>query len=210
MQYTWTSLAISDAILAFSSFFGVFLMTQSYRLTSDKMPVSGVLLSFLLVGISATLGTLHYGFSSGWAEPHRMMITAAETLAPPLLALAMAEFCWKLGWSRPAWWRLLIGLMAGFELCRQSGYHKHFIMFSITASLLITGAAAVTMLKRERIFGLFMIIAVAAYSLAAFVIGTEGSLAGYLRLDLYRYLLALGTLFAASGLFFMLKQVFKD
>ncbi|MTI14456.1 hypothetical protein [Sansalvadorimonas verongulae] len=210
MQYTWTSLAISDAILAFSSFFGVFLMTQSYRLTSERMPVTGVIISFLLVGISAILGTLHFGLSSAWAGPHNTMTTAAKTLAPPLLALSMAEFCWKLGWSRPAWWRLLIGLMAGFELCRQSGYHEHFITTTITISLIVTGAAAVTMLKRERFFGLFMIIAVAAYGLAALVIGTEGSLAGYLRLDLYRYLLALGNLFAASGIFIMLKQVFKN
>ncbi|WP_281647110.1 hypothetical protein [Parendozoicomonas sp. Alg238-R29] len=209
MPYTWTSLAISDTILAFSSFFGVFLMSQSYRLTSNRMPVTGMLLSFLLVGIGAALGTLRYGFSPAWEQPYQMMMAAAKTLAPPLMAAAMAVFCWKLQWSRPAWWRLLIGLMAGYELSRQTGYGELFLDITAFSSLFITTAAALSMTKQERIFSLFMIVAVIAYALAALVIGTEGSLAGYLRLDLYRYLLALGNLFAASGIFIMLKQIFK-
>ena len=174
------------------------------------MPVTGLLMAFLLVGLGATLGTLKFGFSTAWAEPHRMMITAARTLAPPLFAAAMASFCWKMEWSRPTWWRLLIGLMAGFELCRQSGYANTFIYTTTAISVVVISATALSMLKRDRIFALFMIIAAIAYTLAALLITSEGSLAGYLRLDLYRYLLALGNLFAASGIFTMLKRVFKS
>ena len=90
MQNTWLSLAISYAILAFSSFFGVFLMSQSLRLKQERMPVLAALTAYFLMGCSAVFGTLVYGFSTDWGEPHRLFLTAARTLAPLLLGCALS------------------------------------------------------------------------------------------------------------------------
>ena len=210
MLNTWTSLAISDAVLAFSSFFGVFLMSQGCRLVSQRIPVVGALLAYGLVATGATLGTLTYGVSMSWEAPYLMIMTAAKTLSPPLLATALATLCWKLTWSRQAWWRLLIGLMAGYELSRQTGYSEQFLYIAAATSLVITATAALSLTKLQPTFTLFIVVSVCAYGLAALVIGTEGKIAGYLRLDLYRYLLALGNLFSASGIFIMLKQQARD
>ena len=209
MFNTWTSLAISDAILAFSSFFSVFLMSQCHKLALRKMPVVGALMAYALAGFGATLGTLRYGFSDDWIAPYEMMMAAAKTLSPPLLATAMATLCWKLHWSRPAWWRLLIGMMAGYELARYTGYADTFLYISSALSLLIMLTASLSWVRRESTSTLFLVVSVFAYGLAALVIGTEGRLAGYLRLDLYRYLLALGNLLSASGIFIMLKSQHK-
>ncbi|CAM3710688.1 hypothetical protein [Parendozoicomonas haliclonae] len=210
MFNTWTSLALSDAILAFSSFFGVFLLSQCYRLAHDKLPVAGALIAFVLVAVSSSLGTLSYGFSQIWQQPYIMLMTATKTLAPPMLAAALATLCWNLEWSKPTWWRILIGLMVGFELSRYTGYGETYLYTTSAISLAVMFAAAITVSSRERTFTVFMVTAVVAYSLAALVIGTEGQLAGYLRLDLYRYLLALGNLFAASGIFVLLKRLSRE
>ncbi len=210
MSNPWLSVAISDAILAFSSLFGVFLMVQSRRLVEEEMPIMSAMLGYALVGSAAFLGTLRYGFSSSWAPAHKMMTTAALTLGPSLLAAALFVICFEKVWQRPAWWRLLIGLMAGHELFRQLGWSHDFIMTVNTCALIVMAVSAIHYYKVERIFSAFVLVAVIAYSLAALVVGTEGQLAGYLRLDLYHYLLALGHLFSASAVFILVKKMKKE
>ncbi len=163
-------------------------------------------MAFTLVAASSSLGTLSSGFSSLWSEPHLMLMTAAQALAPPMLAAALASLCWKLNWSRPTWWRILIGLMAGYELARQIGYAEIFLYTVAALSLIVMLVSTVTIARRERTFAVFMTVAILAYGLTVLVITTEGSASGYLRVDLYRYLLALGNLFSASAIFIMLKR----
>ncbi|MCL6270438.1 hypothetical protein M3P05_10950 [Sansalvadorimonas sp. 2012CJ34-2] len=205
MSSPWLSLAISDAILAFSSLFGVFLMVQCRRMVGDHMPILASTLAYLLVGSAAALGTLRYGFSQSWAPAHDMLTAAALTLGPNLLATALGALClgWKL--SRPTWWRIMLGLMLGYEISRLAGYVTAYHMTINTLALIVMAKVAMDMYKKQRLFSGFTFIAVGAYALAALVVGTEGQLAGYLRLDLYHYLLALGHLFSASAIFNLLK-----
>ena len=42
-----------------------------------------------------------------------------------------------------------------------------------------------------------------SYFIGALIIGTEGTLAGYLRLDLFRYLTGLGNLLMSTGLYYV-------
>ena len=208
MTNPWLSVAISDAILAFSSLFGVFVMAECRRLLECRLPIMATMLAYLLVGTAASLGTLRYGFSPSWAPAHDMMTTAALTLAPSLLASTLFVICFKIEWQPAAWWRLLIGLMAGRELAAQFGYAHDFIMTVNSIALMVMSASAVRYYSEKRIFSVFMFVAVPAYTLASLFVGmgTDGQLAGYLRLDLYHYLLALGHLFSASAVFILAKN----
>ena len=210
MSSPWLSLAISDAILAFSSLFGVFLMAQCYRMAESRLPVIGAMLGYILVGSAAALGTIRFGITQSWAPAHDMMTAAAVTLGPSLLAAALGSICLGWNWQKPTWWRMLIGLMAGYELFRQFGLQHTFNMTINTVAMAVMAFSAFRTYHIQRIFSGFILIAVGAYSLASLVIGTEGQLAGYLRLDLYRYLLALGHLFSASAIFILTKREFRS
>ena len=96
--------------------------------------------------------------------------------------------------------------MAGFELTRQMGYSNEFISICYAIALVMATVSALHNKAAERPFTIFVLISVIAYGLAGLVMMTEGTLAEYLRLDLYRYLLALGNLFSASAIFIMIKK----
>ena len=55
-----------------------------------------------------------------------------------------------------------------------------------------------------------IIASIASYFTGALIIGTEGTLAGYLRLDLFRYLVGLGNLLLSSGLYLLFKNRYSN
>ena len=209
MHSAWFSLAISDAILALSSFFGVFLMFQCQKLVSVRVPVKAALFAYLLAGCGAAIGTLFYGFSNAWAGAHQLFSNAATTMSPALLAGACVCLLYRVNVQGATWWRLLIALMLGFEVGRQTGHVGLFQ--TIVAIVSLAAIAVATVLKQgySSMVPMFLLGSVLIYALGAVVIGTEGSFGDYLRLDLYHYLLALGNLLSATALFTLLKNQAK-
>ncbi len=206
MLDVWTSLALSNAILACSSLFGVFLLSQGYGVTQQKAVVFSGLLAFGLVAIVSVQGTLIHGFSIDCQTSYVMMVEASKTLSPPALAAAIAGLCWQKQWQKQNLWRGLMGLMAGYELARHTG---HLVFYSNSISVLSLACILVATFTNklfERTSTMFLAVAAMAYGLSATVIGTQGQLDGFLRQDLHRYLLALGNLFCASAMFMMLKK----
>ena len=201
-----TLLALSNAILAFSSLFGVFLLIQGYRIAVQKIPVMCALIAFAMVTIASVFGMLSTGFSPAWSAPFELMSEATRTLAPPALAAAIASLRWKKEWSQQNWWRAMIGLMVGYELARWSGYLVLYQNTIAAASIGIMVAAVVSSSgTMQRTFTLFLTVAIIAYSLVALALFAQGSAEGFLHQELYRYLLALGNLFSASAIFSFLK-----
>ncbi len=200
------SVAISDAVLAFSSLFGVFLMAQFRSFEpSRRMPATVALLAFGLVAAAAGLGTLRYGFSAIWTEPHQMLNQAANYLSPSLLAAAIAATVWNWPLRRQDWGSILLGLMACFELMRRLEWLDTWHLLLSTGALLLMTAAIITRGERKPTFTAFSLTGICAYFIGGLVIGTEGKLAGFLRMDLFHYLLALGNLCIASGFFHYLR-----
>lgn len=100
----------------------------------------------------------------------------------------------------------MIGLMVGYELARWSGY---LVLYqnTIAAASIGTMVAAVVSSSgtMQRTFTLFLTVAIIAYGLVALALFAQGAAEGFLRQELYRYLLALGNLFSASAIFSFLK-----
>ncbi len=206
MLDVWTSLALSNATLACSSLFGVFLLSQGYRATQQKAAVFCALLAFVLVAIISVQGTLITGFAIDCQTSYDMMVEAGKTLAPPAMATAIASLCWQKQWQKQNLWRGLMGLMAGYELARYTGHLVFYLNSVSVLSLAFMLVATFSSKLLERTSTIFLAVAAMAYALSATAIGTQGQLDGFLRQDLHRYLLALGNLFCASAMFMMLKK----
>ncbi|MRI32828.1 hypothetical protein EOPP23_07500 [Endozoicomonas sp. OPT23] len=201
-----SSLALSDAVLALASAFAVFLMSQQKSFAVVHRTASkGALLGFLLMAGAGVTGTLNFGFSEAWFEVYRFLNNAATFMAPPLIGTAMILVLTGNQWSKPAWGRLVIAICLAFEVCRWYG------LGDLYRDLQIAGFLAIIMLlllKAQIEPGpkAMVIAAFVSYFVGALVIGNEGTLAGYLRLNLFRYLIALGNLLLGSGLFMLLKS----
>ena len=205
-----SSLALSDAMLAFASIFAVFLMAQQKALAQVHR-LSGVmaLLGFLLMAMAATLGCLRYGFSSAWAGPHDMMTNIATFMSPPLVSIALYLGLSAKCWSKAAWGRVIIVVCLLYEVSRwyrlESLYRDLQLGLALAATLYF-------ILKSQLDYGpkLMMLTALASYFVGGLIIGNQGTLLGYLRLDLFRYFIGLGNLLLSSGMYLALSHSYPQ
>ncbi|WP_422136818.1 MULTISPECIES: hypothetical protein [unclassified Endozoicomonas] len=201
-----SSLALSDAVLAAASTFAVFLLCQQQAFAEiHRTATKGALLGFLLVALASAAGTLKYGFSEIWTGVYLFLNNAATYLSPPLVGTAIALLLSNRVWSKPAWGRMIIGLCLAYEISRWYGVETLYRDALLAVSLLIALYSVVRAQVEPGPKGL-LLIAFISFFIGGLVIGNQGTLGGYLRLNLFRYMLALGSLLMATGLFMLLKN----
>ncbi len=203
-----SSIAFSYAALTFSGAFGLFLLISQYRSFTPvrQVPAMVSLLGFGIITTTATLGVLRYGFSDRWISAHDMFANLGWYMAMPLIGAALVAASRDINWKRTTWWRILLGLCVAFEFARMMGWLIEYrLVINLTAAL--ASATAICMpgniTSGSRSFTLAGIISCV---IAVLAVGTEGQLAGYLRIDIFRYMTALGTLCLGSGLYLLLRR----
>ena len=205
-----SSLAISDAVLAFSSIFAVFLMAQRKTFAEiHRLSANCAMLGFLLMATASVVGSIRYGISDSWSGPHSMLINVAMFLSPPLVGIAISLALTTRSWSGAAWGRVILGVCIVYEISRWNGLE--LIYRDLQLSLLVATVFYLTM-KSSLAPGprWLIILSLCSYFIGALVIGTQGTLAGYLRLDLFRYLIGLGNLLLSSGMYLTMKNSYPQ
>lgn len=201
-----SSLAISDAVLAFASAFGVFLMAQRKSFADiHKQSATCAMIGFALMTVGAATGTLRYGFSSMWAEPHEMLTNVALFVSPPMIGIAACLGLTTRSLTGPAWGRIVLGICVFYEVCRWYGVE---VIYRDMQVAILAVAILFLALRSPVENGPRMLIIASMLSIftGVLIVGTQGTLAGYLRLDLFRYLIGLGNLLLSTGLYFLLKN----
>ena len=201
-----SSLAISDTVLAFASAFGVFLMAQRKSFAEiHKLSATCAMIGFAFMALGAITGTLRYGISPAWRGPHEMLTNVALFLSPPMIGIAVCLGLTTRSLSGPTWGRIVLGICVLYEVCRWYGLEVIYRDFQVA---LLAVAIFVLVLRSpvENTSRLLIIAAMSSIFTGVLIVGTQGTLAGYLRLDLFRYLIALGNLLLSSGLYFLLKN----
>ena len=200
-----SSLAISYSVLAFASLFAVFLLAQQKVFAQiHRFSAKAALLGFLMMALAAIAGTLYYGISAAWQGPHEMLANAAMFLAPPLLGVATCLGITIKSWSSAVWGRVILAVCVVYEVCRWYGIELVYrdLQVALVLVSIMYLLRAVADPKTKGLIGTSMV----SYLIGALVIGTEGTLAGYLRLDLFCYLVGLGNLLLGSGLYLLFKD----
>lgn len=200
-----SSLAISYSVLAFASLFAVFLLAQQKVFAQiHRFSAKAALLGFLMMALAAIAGTLYYGISAAWQGPHEMLANAAMFLAPPLLGVATCLGITIKSWSSAVWGRVILAVCVVYEVCRWYGIELIYrdLQVALVLVSIMYLLRAVADPKTKGLIGTSMV----SYLIGALVIGTEGTLAGYLRLDLFCYLVGLGNLLLGSGLYLLFKD----
>ena len=201
-----SSLAISYAVLAFASLFAVFLLAQQKAFAQMyRFSAKAALLGFLMMALAAIMGTLYYGISTVWQGPQEMLATAAMFLAPPLVGVATCLGITTRKWSPPAWGRMILGVCVVYEVCRWYGLDTIYRDLQVALALALASYLLLRSEADTKIKGLIG-TGIVSYLTGALIIGTEGTLAGYLRLDLFCYLVGLGNLLLSSGLYLLFKD----
>ena len=198
------SLAISDAVLAFASAFPVFLLFQQKSFSpAHIVPARGALFGFLLMAIGAGLGTLRYGFSEIWEGPYMMFNNIATYMSPPLVTMALVQILTGKDWKPAVWGRVIIALCLLFEVTRWYNvapvYRDLQLNVCLVISLLLVLRSQIAPATRA-----LMLVSFASFFVGGLLIGNEGTLGGYLRLNLFRYFIALGNLMLGTGVYYLL------
>ena len=203
-----SSIAFSYAALAFSGAFGLFLLISQYRsfTPTRQVPTMVALLGFGIITTTATLGVLRYGFSDRWVSAHDMFANLGWYMAMPLVGAALVSASRDLDWKRTTWWRILLGLCVAFEFARMM---DSLVEYRLAVNLAAAMASSIAICLPGKVTSgsrYFTLAGILSCVIAVLAIGTEGQLAGYLRIDVFRYMTALGTLCLGSGLFLVLRR----
>ena len=163
------------------------------------------MLGFALMALGATAGTLRYGFSAIWTGPHEMLTNVALFLSPPLVGIAACLGLTTKSLNGPTWGRIILGICVLYEVSRWFGMEIIYrdLQISLLAVVILVLSLRSTIETGPR---LLIITSMAAIFIGVLIVGTKGTLAGYLRLDLFRYLIGLGNLLLSSGMYLMLKN----
>ncbi len=205
-----SSLAISDAMLAFASSFSVFLMAQQKVFTRvHRTSCTMAMYGFLLIATAAVLGCLRYGFSSYWAASHDLVTSIALLLAPPVVGAALCLGLSAKSWSKTTWIQGIVLVCVLYGLALWLGTDKFYRDAQLTVALALT---LYCMLRSQMNYGpkLMIFTAIACYFIGGLIIGNQGTLLGYLRLDLFRYFMGLGNLLLSSGMYLAFKVVYPQ
>lgn len=208
MPETTLSFAASSAILAFSSFFGVFLMLQrsAFRHSSSR-PAITAMISFMLIGLTAIFDTVRYGFSLNTADILQHVInTVAFFIAPPLLTAALISIGWQKKWRNDVGWVLFFLSCLFFLLAKYVHDLNFYRTLMISCALIVSFSSVIKAPFRHHSSTLFLMIAIGAYAMGLLVISYFKTSVVFLRLDFFHYLTALGNLFLASGFFQLMRK----
>lgn len=207
MWIDMNSLAVSDAVLMLASGFAVFLMAQRGGFDKHhRVTASAAMVGFVLVAIAAFTGSVGYGISESWLPAHEMLTRSAMYLTPLLLGFSLYGGITGHHWQRPFWGRLIIGICVLFEVSRWFGL-VDALQDVVMVIAIVTPLVAVVRSGLPFLQQLLVLLTLLVFSSAFVLVGTEGTLAGYLRLDLFRYLVGLGILMISSALYLLFQAV---
>ncbi len=202
------SFATSSAILALSSFFGVFLMLQrsAFRNTAT-CPANTVLISFFLIGLTAIADTIHYGFSLHFTGNTEANInTVAFFITPPLFTASYVSIGWQLQWKARYDWIIFFIICALFWLAKSTHNLEFYRTILMGMALLVSFIALIRAPFRHPSSTVFFMIAILSYTMALIVISYLKVIILFLRVDFFHYLTALANLFLASGFFQLMRK----
>jgi len=211
MSNTALSFAASSTVLAFASFFGVFLMLQRVSFKNSKTrPVATAVISFLLIGATAIFDTIRYGFGLDAIDNIEQVISTSNTIAffisPPLFTLVLIRICWQTEW------KFKVSLYTFLASCALYWFAKTIHALSFYSTLLITCLlmlAVITVIRapfRHPSSTLFFFVAILSFAMSLLIISYLKTTVVFLRLDFFHYLTALGNLFLASGFFQLMRK----
>tara|TARA_R110000868_G_scaffold4192_17_gene26219 strand:+ start:198 stop:857 length:660 start_codon:yes stop_codon:yes gene_type:complete len=128
--------------------------------------ITAALLALLLPAASSLLLTLDsFALSETLTHIQRMLGLAAQNISLPLLGLTAFYMAFGLRWQPANWGRILLGLMAAFELTRRMDM-QHSYQWSINllslALLLLAGALILRRDLRPMLFGSLAAIGIGA------------------------------------------------
>lgn len=188
MQY---SSALSDAILALACLAGLIELGRGWRRAPGRAQPAllAALLGFALTAAAAGCGVLHYGLDPSWSAAHQWLSRASSMLGLPLIAASAISLSLGRG-DRPAHWLgLTLGLCALFvlsywlDISALSGLAINLISLAL---LLAAGRRQAPrrapLLAASAVVGLFL--------LAGLVVGSQGFIGAWQRVDLFHALLS--------------------
>ncbi|WP_330926916.1 hypothetical protein [Candidatus Sororendozoicomonas aggregata] len=205
-----SSLAISDATLAFASIFSVFLMAQQKAfIRVHRASCTMAMYGFLLIATAAILGCLRYGFSSYWAASHDLATGIATFLAPPIVGAALCLGLLLKSWSKTVWAGGIVLVCMLYGISDWFGVERFYRDAELAIALVLT---LYCILRSQMNYGpkLMILSAIASYFIGGLIIGNQGTLLGYLRLDLFRYFMGLGNLLLSSGMYLAFRVVYPQ
>lgn len=188
MQY---SSALSDAILALACLAGLIELGLGWRRTPDtaQPALLAALLGFALTAAAAASGVVHYSLDPSWSAAHQWLSRASSMLGLPLIAASAISL--SLGRNvRPARWLgltlvlvVVFGLSYWLEVSAFSG-----LAINLASLLLLLAAGRRQAPRRAPLLAAGA--AVGLFLLAGLVIGSQGVLGPWQRVDLFHALLS--------------------
>ena len=189
MQY---SSALSDAILALACLAGLIELGRTWRHAPDsaRAALLAAVLGFALTAAAAGCGVVHYGLDPAWSAAHQWLSRASSLLGLPLIAASALSL--SLGRSdRLARWlglTLVLGAVFGLSYWLEISAISGLALNLLSLALLLAAGRRqaprrAPWLAAGAVVGLFL--------LAGLVIGSQGVLGPWQRVDLFHALLSI-------------------
>jgi hypothetical protein len=180
------STAISDAVLAASAFYAIYLLKGVNSLSQ---------VGFFTIGMAATIGVFRFGLE----DAHSQLIRAHKTLSWLARVLGMAlisvSYCQKS--DLQLLYQILLAISIALVVMSQFLAPSLMETFSEIVS---SGSVAVMLLVNLFYFNPHGVLGAAGYVIAGLLIGVEGKFHGIPNVDLFHYALFFANIALALGL----------
>ena len=116
-----------------------------------------------------------------------MFNNMATFMSPPLVTIAMGQILMAKFWSAAAWWRTILAICLLFEVSRWYGLETVYRDLQLTLCI-VAGLVMVTRSYMNAGTKALIMVSFASFFVGGMLIGNEGTIAGYLRLNLFSLL----------------------
>jgi len=189
---SWST-AVSDAALALVALGGAGVLL---RVGGRARTLGGM--GFGLVGIAAALGTARYGFAPAVEPSHEAFSRVAGLVGVPLIGVGfLVSALRKEEWRRNVGFGCLIALPA---LAAGLGWLPTYRLAIGALGMVAVVAVSGLSFGKDRNASVAGILGALMTILAGLVIGTDGELLGFQRIDWFHYALATANAFLAVSL----------
>ena len=134
-----------------------------------------------------------------------MFNNIATYMSPPLVTMALVQILAGKAWSPAVWGYFIIALCLLFEVSRWYDVVSIYRDLQLNICLIIS-LLLVVRSNMESGTKALMLVSFASFFVGGLLIGNEGTPGSYLRLNLFRYFIALGSLMMGTGLYLLLRQ----
>ena len=187
-----TSIIISDGVLSSVAFYIAFQLFRSKQ-SFAKVAATGI----LIIGLTSFIGFInHFGVHEA-APFGKFFGGLSNFLGVPLIGLAFAMLVLK----NKKLSSLLISLFLTIYIVFTYFYSlPTFPMILGSISMITIIAVSISKIRENSTFSTVGIIGATLIIIAGLVIGTEGKIGSFLRLDLYHYMIAGALVCFGNGL----------